>query len=106
MSQVGSTISIDELKPGESWALIAHSAIRCNEDMTGCSGIMATSSDIEAIIKADGVEHLFIFPLDTDPAGLYLWRGTVDEDGDQLGTTERLHPDCMQHWIDNHGQKP
>ena len=106
MSQVGSTILIDDLVAGESWALIAHSAIRCAEDTVGCSGIIATSSDIEAIIQADGIGNLFIFPLDTDPAGLYLWRGTVDEDGDQLGTTERLHRDSMQHWIDNHGYKP
>jgi hypothetical protein len=106
MSQIGSTITIDELVPGQSWALIAHSAIDCSTGGTGCGGIMAGSCDIEAIIKADGIENLFIFPMDREPAGLYLWRGTLDEDSDQIGTTERLHPESMQHWLDNNGRKP
>jgi hypothetical protein len=97
MSQLGATIHPDDLEPGATWALISESAIG------GGSGILAGSADIVEIIERGDIVDLFIFPVDVPP-GLYLWQGTLLEDGEQLGVSERLHPDCMQAWLDFNGK--
>lgn len=107
MSQIGASLTIDDLPKGRSWALIAHTAINHSGDRgAGAAGIMAASSDIEAIILSGGIESLFIFPELNLPAGLYLWHGAVEEDGACIGSGERLHPTFMQHWIDINGKAP
>lgn len=107
MSQVGG--SIYTIKPGASWALIAHSAINHSGDNgTGASGILAASADLARIIEAGGIADLFIFPGLRDKPGLYLWTGTVTHEPelDCDGRCERLHPACMQHWLDHNGTTP
>jgi hypothetical protein len=107
MSQLGDTITIDDLPTGHSWALIAHTAINHSGDYgTGAGGIMAASSDIEALILAGDIASLYIFPQSEVPAGLYLWHGVIEEDGALIGTATRLHPYGMQHWLDNNGTAP
>lgn len=108
MSQLGS--SIYTVAPGISWALIAHSALNHSGDSgTGASGILAASADLARIILAGGIDSLFIFPHETrDKPGLYLWTGTVEHEPelDCDGKIERLHPLCMQHWLDHNGRTP
>ena len=105
MSQVGANIYT--IKPGASWALVAHTALNHSGDSgTGAGGIMAASKDIADIILAGGIDSLFLFPDSRLPAGLYLWVGTLEEDGACIGHGERLHPLCMQHWLDHNGTTP
>jgi hypothetical protein len=107
MSQVGANITIDDIKPGESWALIAHTAINHSGDHgAGAAGIMAASSDIEAIILAGGIESLFIFPDVKARPGLYLWHGKIEEDDEFIGRGEQLNPFYMEHWLGLNGTTP
>lgn len=105
MSQPGGAIY--DVDTGESWALIAHSALQHSGDSgTGASGILAASSDIASIVLGGGIGDLFCFPNETDPPGLYLWHGKVEHepDLDMEGKTELLHPDLLNYWLNRNGE--
>lgn len=89
------------VKDGESWALIAYSAMS-----GGASGILAASSDICALIESGGIEDVFIMPDDGSQAGIYLWHGAFDaEESDFTGPPATLIDwSEAQLWIIRHGE--
>ncbi len=91
------------VKDGESWAMIAHSAMT-----GGAGGIMAATSDICKLIESGGIADVFIFPDDGKPAGIYLWHGKFDQkENDFIGPAAKpLDPSEAQIWLIRHGEQP
>lgn len=91
------------VKDGESWALIAHSAMS-----GGAGGILAASSDISALIEGGGIGDVFVFPDDGSQAGIYLWHGAFDpKDSDFNGPpAELIDWSEAQLWLIRHGEEP
>lgn len=92
-----------QVKDGESWALIAHSAMS-----GGAGGILAASSDICKLIESGGIGDVFIFPDDGSQPGTYLWHGTFDpEESDFTGPSATLIDwSEAQLWMIRHGEQP